>query len=89
MKDPNIDPQHMPANYRAQVTVKNRTVKVAETTHQEFTGEWTQHQRAELLRRKSDLLNAITVALKEVNEVEAKEANLDVEALIKFIHYGK
>ena len=89
LKDPNIDPQHMPANYRAQVTVKNRTIKIAETTHQEFTGEWTQHQRTELLRRKSDLLNAITVALKEVNEVEAKEANLDVEALIKFIHYGK
>ena len=89
LKDPNIDPQHIPANYRAQVTVKNRTIKVAETTHQEFTGEWTQRQRAELLRRKSNLLNAITVALKEVNEVEAKESNLDVEALIKFIHYGK
>jgi len=89
LKDPNLDPQHLPANYRAQVTVKNRTVKVAETTHQEFTGEWTQRKRAELLRRKSALLNAITVALKEVNEVEAKEANLDVDALVKFIHYGK
>jgi len=88
LKDPNLDPQHLPANYRAQVTVKNRTVKVAETTHQEFTGEWTQRKRAELLRRKSAILNAITVALKEVNEVEAKEANLDVDALVKFIHYG-
>jgi hypothetical protein len=48
-----------------------------------------QRKRAELLRRKSAILNAITVALKEVNEVEAKEANLDVEALVKFIHYGK
>lgn len=89
LKDPNIDPQHMPANYRAQITVKNRTVKVAETTHQEFTGEWSQRKRAELLRRKSALLSAITVALKEVNEIEAKESNLDVDALIKFIHYGK
>lgn len=88
LKDPNLDPQHLPANYRAQVTVKNRTVKVAETTHQEFTGEWTQRKRAELLRRKSAILNAITVALKEVNEVEAKDANLNVDALIKFIHYG-
>ena len=88
LKDPNIDPQHMPANYRAQVTVKNKTVKVAETTHQEFTGEWTQRKRAELLRRKSAILNAITVALKEVNEVEAKEANLNVDALISYIHYG-
>jgi len=89
LKDPNLDPQHLPANYRAQVTVKNKTIKVAETTHQEFTGEWTQRKRAELLRRKSAVLNAIVVALKEVNEVEAKEANLNAEALIKFIHYGK
>ena len=29
------------------------------------------------------------VTLKEVNEIEAKESNLDVDALIKFIHYGK
>jgi hypothetical protein len=89
LKDPNLDPQHLPANYRAQVTVKNKTVKVAETTHQEFTGEWTQRKRAELLRRKSAVLNAIVVALKEVNEIEAKESNLDAEALINFIHYGK
>ena len=89
LKDPNLDPQHLPANYRAQTTVKSKTVKVAETTHQEFTGEWTQRKRAELLRRRSNLLNAITVALKEVNEIEAKEANLDVDALMSYIHYGK
>ena len=64
-------------------------MKVAETTHQEFTGEWTQRKRTELLRRKSAILNAITVALKEVNEVEAKDANLNVDALINFIHYGE
>lgn len=89
LKDPNLDPQHLPANYRAQVTVKSKTIKIAETTHQEFTGEWTQRKRAELLRRKSDVLNAITVALKEVNEVEAKESNLDVEALVNYIEFGK
>lgn len=88
LKDPNLDPQHLPANYRAQTTVKSKTVKVAETTHQEFTGEWTQRKRAELLRRKSALLNAITVALKEVNEIEAKESNLNVDALMSYLHYG-
>ena len=89
LKDPSLDPQHLPANYRALSTVKSKTVKVAETTHQEFTGEWTQRKRTELLRRKSAILNAITVALKEVNEVEAKDANLNVDALINFIHYGE
>ena len=45
--------------------------------------------REELLKRKSELLSAITVALKEVNEVEAQKSNLDAEALIKYLHYGK
>lgn len=88
LKDPNIDPEHLPANYRSTVTQKSRTVEIGDSTHQEFTGEWTQRKRAELLRRKSLLLNAITVALKEVNEVEVEESNLNVDALINFLHYG-
>jgi hypothetical protein len=64
-------------------------VEVGDSTHQEFTGEWTQHKRAELLKRKSELLSAITIALKEVNEVDAVRPNLDAEALISFLHYGK
>jgi hypothetical protein len=42
-----------------------------------------------LLKRKSELLSAITIALKEVNEVEAQRSNLDADALIKYLHYGK
>jgi hypothetical protein len=64
-------------------------VEVGDSTHQEFTGEWTQHKRAELLKRRSELLSAITIALKEVNEIEAQQPNLDADALIKFLHYGK
>ena len=89
LKDPNIDPAHLPANYRAAIITRSKMVEVGDSTHQEFTGEWTQHKRAELLKRKSELLSAITVALKEVNEVEAQKSNLDAEALIKYLHYGK
>lgn len=89
LKDPNIDPQHLPANYRSTVTQKSRTIEIGDSTHQEFTGEWTQRKRAELLKRKSDILAAITVALKEVNEVEAEDSNLNADALIDFLHYGK
>jgi hypothetical protein len=64
-------------------------VEVGDSTHQEFTGEWTQHKRAELLRRKSELLSAITVALKEVNEIEAVKSNLNADALVNFLHYGR
>lgn len=89
LKDPNIDPAHLPANYRSTTVVKTKMVEVGDSTHQEFTGEWTQHKRAELLKRKSELLSAITIALKEVNEVDAVRPNLDAEALISFLHYGK
>lgn len=89
LKDPNIDPQHLPANYRSTVTQKRRTVEIGDSTHQEFTGEWTQRKRAELLKRKSNILSAITVALKQVNEVEAEDSNLNADALISFLHYGK
>ena len=88
LKDPNLGGDFKPNNYTPKTTIKSKTVKVAETTHQEFTGEWTQRKKAELLRRKSNLLNAVVIALKEVNEIEAKEANLNVDALISYIHYG-
>lgn len=89
LKDPNIDPQHLPSNYRATTTVKQTVLEIGTSTHQEFSGEWTQRKRAELLRRKSAILNAITAALKEVNDVEVENENLDAEALVNFIHYGK
>lgn len=89
LKDPNIDPLHLPANYRAATTTKRTTFEIGTSTHQEFSGEWTQRKRAELLRRKSAILNAITIALKEVNDIESEDANLNAEALVKFLHYGK
>lgn len=89
LKDPNLDPAHLPANYRAQITTKKRTVETGDYTLQKFTGEWTQRQKAELLRRRSQLLAAVTEALKEVNDVETEKPNLDVEALISFLHKGE
>ena len=88
LKDPNIDPAHLPANYRATTTQKKKTFEIGDSTHQEFTGAWTQRQKAELLRRKSAILNAIAVALKEVNDVNVSDSNLNCEELIKYLHYG-
>lgn len=87
--DPNLDPTHLPANYRPQVTQKRKTVEIGDYTIQKFSGEWNQQQRAELLKRKSDLLAAVIEALKEVNDIEVKPANLDVDAMFNFIHTGK
>lgn len=88
LKDPNLDPTKLPANYNAKVTVKKRTVETGDYTLQKFTGEWTQRQRAELLRRRSQLLAAVIEALKEVNDVDSEKSNLDVDKMIDFLHRG-
>lgn len=89
LKDPNLDPANLPANYNAKVTVKKRTVETGDYTFQQFTGKWTQRQRAELLRRRSQLLAAVIEALKEVNDVEAEAPNLAITDMLNFLHYGK
>lgn len=89
LKDPNLDPARLPANYNAKVTIKRKTVETGDYTLQKFTGEWTQRQRAELLRRRSNILAAVTEALKVVNDTPAENPNLDVDKLITFLHHGK
>lgn len=89
LKDPNLDPAKLPANYNAKVTVKKRTVETGDYTLQKFTGAWTQRQRAELLRRRSNILAAVIEALKVVNDNVAENPNLDANKLINYLHHGK
>lgn len=86
LKDPNLDPAHLPSNYRAQVTQVKKTVKTGDYTTQFFTGEWTHQQRANLLKRRSELLDAINISLQAVNDREASEC--DVTNLFKHLIYG-
>lgn len=89
LKDPNIDPSNLPSNYRAAVASVRTTIEIGDYTHQKFTGEWSQRQKAELLNRKSKLLKAVIAALKDVNDGEAVKSNLDVDSLLNYIHNGK
>lgn len=88
LKDPNLDPSHLPANYQAKTTIKSKTVETGDYTSQSFTGEWTQRQRAELLRRRSTLLSAVIEALKVVNDTIVENPNLDVNAVVDYIYKG-
>ena len=88
LKDPNLDPAHLPANYNAKTTIKKRTIEIGDYTVQNFSGAWTQTQKAQLLDRKSRILGAVIAALKEVNDVEAAPSNLDVDAMLNFLHKG-
>jgi hypothetical protein len=86
LKDCNLDPQHLPSNYKAVVTQVKKTVKTGDYTTQFFTGEWTHPQRANLLKRRSELLDAINIALQKVNDREATECKVD--DLFKHLIYG-
>jgi hypothetical protein len=88
LKDPNVDPQHLPSNYRAQTTTKRHTVITGDYTIQNFTGEWTHQKRAELLRRKSAILEAVNLALTEINNIECSQTNLDVDGLVEYLTNG-
>lgn len=88
LKDPNLDPEKLPANYQAKVSMKKKTVETGDYTQQQFTGEWTQRERAELLRRRSELLEAVIEALKVVNEEPAQAPNLDIDGFIDYICKG-
>lgn len=89
LKDPNLNPDKLPANYSARTTIKKKTVDTGDYTLQNFTGAWTHRQRAELLNRRSKILAAVVEALKEVNDVPAEQENLDVKGLINYLHHGK
>lgn len=85
LKDPNIDPQHLPANYQSKITQKRTLVELGDYTMQSFSGEWTQHQKAELLNRVSKLTEAVIAALKDVNDCEAVDSNLNVNTFIDYV----
>lgn len=88
LKDPNLDPAHLPANYQAKTTIKSRMVETGDYTQQNFTGEWTQRQRAELLRRRSELLAAVIEALKVVNDTPVESPNLKVDDFVDYLYRG-
>ena len=77
LKDPNIDPQHIPSGYRAMTTRVSKSVKSGNYTHQKFSGAWSPTQKAELIARRSALLDALTAALQKVNDREVEEVKMD------------
>lgn len=87
--DPNIANMKTMPSYAPKTVVKSKTVEIGDYTVQEFSGEWSQRKKAELLRRKGKVLEAVIAALKEVNDIEIVDANLQVSGLIDYLHYGE
>ena len=88
LPDPNLDRLKDTSRYIPQVTTIDTQEETGDYTAQLFSGEWSQRERAELLRRRSKLLEAVIEALKEVNDIECTKSELNSEALMRYIQSG-
>ena len=89
MEDPNLANLKSGADYRPQVAQKDSIIDVGEYSYQKFTGEWSHRQRAEVLRRRTNLLTAVIEALKVANEAEALKSSLTGKKIFDYLHRGK
>jgi hypothetical protein len=89
LEDPNLSSLKNSEAYKPQVAVKTIPIELGDYTIQTFSGETSQRERAELLRRRSELLTAVVVALKEANNVEVVKSKFDSKQLFDYLHNGK
>jgi hypothetical protein len=87
LPDPNLEKAKAGA-YAPTLGQKNTVVKLGDYTFQKFSGEWTAREKAELLRRRTLLLNAVIEALKIANEAEVIKSELTAEKIFNYLHNG-
>lgn len=87
LKDPNVDKAG--SSYVPQVSQKTTLVELGDTTSQKFSGEWSQRQRANALKRRATLLVAVTKALKECNDAEVVESTVTAQNIFGYLFNGQ
>lgn len=87
LKDPNVSKDS--PNYTPTVTVITTAIELGKYTMQNFSGEWSQRERAEALQRRGRLVTSIIEALKRCNEVEVVESNLNSDKIFGYLFDGK
>ena len=86
LDDPNIGRLKDQSGYKPVTTIRDKMVETGDYTSQNFSGEWTQRQKAELLKRRSQLLTAVVEALKVVNDTPVIESSFDVDIFFRYMH---
>lgn len=84
--DPNVVNLKDSTKYTPVTGSRDTVITLGSYTHQKYTGEWSQRERALLLDRRSKLLEAVIVALKEANEVEQVVSTLNSQILFGYLH---
>ncbi len=87
LTDPNlvgVDISKM--KYEPRVSQKTTLVELGRYTSQKYSGEWSHHQRAELLFRYDNLVKGVEAALKVANEAEVVKSEMTAEKLFNYLH---
>lgn len=84
--DPNVTNLKDTTKYTPVTATKDTVVTYGQGSHQKFSGEWTQRERALLLDRRSKLLEAVIVALKQCNEADQIPSDLTAIQLFSYLH---
>lgn len=85
LEDPNISKQGGSKEYIPQIATKNTVMELGDYTHQNFSGEISQREKANILKKRSVLLTAIIEALKECNNVEVEQSELNSDKIFKYL----
>lgn len=83
LKDPNIDKNS--TVYVPQIAYKTTVMELGEYTHQKFSGEITQREKANILKRRSSLLTSVIISLKECNNVEVVKSELNSNKIFSYL----
>lgn len=89
LADPNLTGRDLPANYRPSIEQQNNVLELGDYTKQNFSGEWSQREKALCLGRRATLLTAIIEALKVANDCEVIESKMTANRIFDYIFYNK
>lgn len=84
LNDPNVD-RNPTLKYEPKIATKDTVIILGEATHQEFSGMWSQTQKAHVLHRIDLLKSAITKALDEANDVPVIQSKINGKILFDYI----
>jgi len=86
LADPNLKNMADTSRYTPVKSVKNTIVDLGDYTLQHFSGESTHKYRASILKKRSDLLEAINGAIKEANDVPVVQSEFSAFKLFDYLH---
>lgn len=86
LPDPNINKLGEGKSYTPQVANRSTKVVLGKGTIQNFSGQWSQRQKAEALRRIDRLHVAVIEALKRANDCDIIESKLTAEKIFGYIN---